>query len=225
MPTCRECGKPNPEGTTFCGSCGKSLAGDHKAPLSKAAQPASVGTPRQARSSRLSQPVFRPPLQSPPLSSGRRGIERIPPSALGSSHLLGRAIAALAVVIVLLVLTRGLLTLLSSGGGAPATGQPAAQSQNTALTDADRKNGVVSLCKVFQIYGVPKDDREAISAARNATELFKLAGNQTTDGSLYILDTLAREFSSGKLKGQDCTTAGEPLPTTPTSESGTDAAP
>ena len=70
------------------------------------------------------------------------------------------------------------------------------------------------MCKVFQIYGLPKNDHDATEAARNAAELFKLSGNQSPERSAYILNAVVAEFRGGKLGQADCAEAGEPLPTT-----------
>lgn len=82
------------------------------------------------------------------------------------------------------------------------------------MTEGDRKDGIESLCKVFQIYGLPKNDHDATEAARNAAELFKLAGNQSRERSTYILTTIVQEFRSRKLSQADCAEAGAPIATT-----------
>lgn len=81
------------------------------------------------------------------------------------------------------------------------------------MTDSDRRDGIESLCKVFQIYGLPKNEQDAAGAAKNASELFKLAGNQSPERSLFILTTIVGEFRSGKLKDTDCAEAGAPIAT------------
>ncbi len=91
---------------------------------------------------------------------------------------------------------------------------PSAESSNAPITEGDRKDGIQSLCKVFQIYGLPKNDHDAAEATRNAAELFKLAGNQPAERSAYILTTMVAEFRQGKLSQADCAEAGAPLPTT-----------
>ena len=107
---------------------------------------------------------------------------------------------------------RGMLRGLTGGGGTiePA---PSAQGSNAPITEGDRKDGIESLCKVFQIYGLPKNDHDATDAAHNAAELFKLAGNQSPERSGYILTSIVGEFRSGKLGEADCTNAGAPVPT------------
>ena len=109
---------------------------------------------------------------------------------------------------------RGMLRGLGGGSG---TTEPAPSAQGSGadaqITEGDRKDGIESLCKVFQIYGLPKNDRDATDAAHNAAELFKLAGNQSPARSNYILTTIVAEFRSGKLGQADCTNAGAPVPT------------
>ncbi len=135
------------------------------------------------------------------------GIEWIPWGELSGGQKAARAMLILVVVVVLLALIRAALTAVG-----PMLKSSAPESDNqTALSEQDRKDGIVSLCKVFQIYGMPKNEADARTAARNAADLFKLAGSRTTDRSLYIFDNLALEFSSKKLTAQDCANAGEPL--------------
>ena len=90
---------------------------------------------------------------------------------------------------------------------------PAAEGSNAPITDGDRKDGIESLCKVFQIYGLPKNDSAATEAVHNAGELFKLAGNQSPERSTYILTSIVGDFRSGKLGQSDCAEAGAPIPT------------
>jgi hypothetical protein len=87
-----------------------------------------------------------------------------------------------------------------------------AEGSNPPITEGDRKDGIESLCKVFQIYGLPANDHDASEAAKNAGELFKLAGNQSPERSAFILSTIVGEFRSGKLGKADCEAAGAPLP-------------
>ena len=116
-------------------------------------------------------------------------------------------------IVILVVLTAMILRailrplLVSSGGDANA---PVDQNQ-IPLTQGDRKDGIQSLCKVFEIYGLPRTDQDAADAAHNAGELFKLAGNQSPGRSAYILSTLAQQFRGGQLKPHDCADAGVPL--------------
>ena len=100
-----------------------------------------------------------------------------------------------------------------TGGRGTIEPAPSTEGSNAPITEGDRKDGIESLCKVFQIYGLPKNDHDATDAAHNAAELFKLAGNQSPERSSYILTSIVGEFRSGKLGGADCATAGAPVPT------------
>lgn len=93
------------------------------------------------------------------------------------------------------------------------------------MTDGDRHDGIESLCKVFQIYGIPKNEKDAAGSAKNAAELFKLAGNQSPERTTYILTTIAEEFRSGKLKEPDCAQAGAPIGTAADAAPATDSTP
>lgn len=107
-------------------------------------------------------------------------------------------------------------TLLGGLGGthrSASSTAPAADGSNAPITEGDRKDGIESLCKVFQIYGLPANDHDASEAAKNAGELFKLAGNQSPERSAYILGSIVSEFRSGKLGKSDCEAAGAALPT------------
>ncbi len=97
------------------------------------------------------------------------------------------------------------------GGSNESVSQP--QGSDVPMTDGDRRDGIESLCKVFQIYGIPKNEKDAAGSAKNAAELFKLAGNQSPERSMFILTTIAAEFREGKLKEADCAEAGAPLGT------------
>src|SRR3984957_13200394 len=99
------------------------------------------------------------------------------------------------------------------GGRGTVEPAPSAEGSNAPITEGDRKDGIESLCKVFQIYGLPKNDHDATDAAHNAEELFKLAGNQSPDRSNYILTSFGGELGSGKLGQADCAQAGAPVPT------------
>lgn len=124
---------------------------------------------------------------------------------------MGRSIFAVVGVLLLFFFFR---TIIRGMGGSGASGNvPAAQSSNAPITDSDRKDGIESLCKVFQIYGLPKTDHDATEAARNAGELFKLAGNQPPERSEYILTSIVGEFRGGKLGPSDCEAAGAPVAT------------
>ena len=105
--------------------------------------------------------------------------------------------------------------MLRGIGGLRGTSEnaPSAVGSSAPITESDRKDGIESLCKVFQIYGLPKNDHDASEAARNAAELYKLAGNQSPERSAYILSAIVGEFRSGKLGPTQCADAGAPLPT------------
>ena len=224
MPACRQCGKDNPEGTVFCGYCATPLARPMGNPISPEPRPS--GNPGSTAPMRgpLPQPrPFKPEIRTPiihtsppppPGGSGKGtgGFEWIPWSQLSPGQRAGRAIAAAIVLFLIVFLLRAMLRgLLPSGGTSDSA--TTAQSSNPPITESDRKDGIESLCKVFQIYGLPKNDRDASEAARNAAELFKLAGNQSPERSSYILSTIVSEFRGGKLGQPDCAEAGAPLPT------------
>jgi hypothetical protein len=166
-----------------------------------------VGAPRP----KPPRAIFKAPPALPPVRRG--GIEWIAWEDLSGGQKIGRMATIAVLVLVVFILARGVLRKIRPAApervAAPA---PASQSPEIALSDIDRRDGIASLCKVFQIYGVPASDQDATKAAQNAAQLFKLADHQKPERSLYILNAVAHEFSSGKLKGADCTTAGEPLP-------------
>jgi hypothetical protein len=135
------------------------------------------------------------------------GIQWIPWGELSAGQKAGRALLILVVAAVFIALGRAAFNAV----GPMIKFSAPADENKAALSEQDRKDGIVSLCKVFQIYGMPKNETEAGAAARNAAELFKLAGNRTADRSLYIFDSLSLEFSSKKLSAQDCAAAGVPL--------------
>ncbi len=134
------------------------------------------------------------------------GIEWIPWNELSGGQKAARALVILVVVAIFAVLIRGALNAVM-----PMLKSAPLDEAKAALSEEDRKDGIVSLCKVFQIYGIPKNETEARTAARNAADLFKLAGNRTADRGLYIFDSLSMEFSSKRLTAQDCAAAGVPL--------------
>src|SRR5271155_1213272 len=138
------------------------------------------------------------------------GFELIPWSELSQGQRIGRAIAAAIVLLLILFFIRGILRNLGVGSSSSNTTAPAAESSAAPITDADRKAAIESLCKVFQIYGLPKNDSDATEDARNAGEL---GGNQSPERSAYILNSVVGEFRGGKLGQSDCSDAGEPLPT------------
>jgi hypothetical protein len=81
------------------------------------------------------------------------------------------------------------------------------------MSESDRRDGIESLCKIFQIYGVPKNQQDAIGSAKNAAEMFKLAGNQSPERSRFILTAIAEDFRAGNLTANDCAQAGAPIST------------
>src|ERR1700722_16248400 len=99
------------------------------------------------------------------------------------------------------------------GGRGTVEPAPSAEGSNAPITEGDRKDGIESLCKVFQIYGLPKNDHDATDAAPNAEELFNLAGNKWPDRSNSSLPSIVGEFRSGQLGQADCANAGAPVPT------------
>ncbi|MGH7925954.1 MAG: hypothetical protein ACREQH_15325 [Candidatus Binatus sp.] len=158
---------------------------------------------------------------SPPPSGddkGKGGFQLIPWSELSAGQRVGRAIAAAIVLFLIFFMLRGMLRSVGDMRQTNPSG-PSAEGSNAPITEGDRKDGIESLCKVFQIYGLPKTDKDATEAARNAAELFKLAGNESPERSAYILSTIVKEFRGGKLGQSDCAQAGAPLPT---SEGATD---
>jgi hypothetical protein len=123
---------------------------------------------------------------------------------------------SLAVVLALFLsffFIRGMLRGFTGERGA-REGAPFEEKWNAPIAEGDRKDGIESLCKVFQIYGLPKNDGDATEAARNAAELFKLPGNHSPERSSYILSTIVGEFRAGKVGQAACGQAGAPLPVT-----------
>jgi len=225
MPACGQCGKENPEGTAFCGYCATPLtrpAADIAAQSSKPGGRPIVAPQIRGGSSpqpKPSKPEIRTPtFQTPPSSGGggrgKGGFELLPWSELSASQMAGRVVAGVVLLFMVFFFLRGILRDVtgSRGNSAPA---PAAEGSNAPITEGDRKDGIESLCKVFQIYGLPKDDKGATEAAHNAAELFKLAGNQSPERSEYILTSIVQEFRGGKLTQTDCAQAGAPIPTNP----------
>jgi hypothetical protein len=225
MPACGQCGKENPEGTAFCGYCATPLtrpAADIAAQSSKPGGRPIVAPQIRGGSApqpKPSKPEIRTPtFQTPPSSGaggrGKGGFELLPWSELSASQRAGRAVAGVVLLFMVFFFLRGILRDVtgSRGNSAPA---PAAEGSNAPITEGDRKDGIESLCKVFQIYGLPKNDKDAAEAAHNAAELFKLAGNQSPERSTYILTSIVQEFRGGKLGQTDCAQAGAPIPTNP----------
>jgi hypothetical protein len=147
----------------------------------------------------------------------RKGIELIPWSELSPGQKAGRGAVVVVIVIIVLAALRGVGGMFSSRGGVQG---PSEASQNEAvLSSSDRNDGLQSLCRVFQIYGIPKTDSDADAAAKNAAELFKLAGNESPARSAVILGQMAHEFSAKKLTANDCAAAGQPVQAVSTDES------
>jgi hypothetical protein len=218
MPACGQCGKDNPEGTAFCGYCATPLmtpASDPGSSSSKASGKPIVSPQIRGGSSPLpkaSRPEIRTSTSSGGAGKGKGGFELLPWSELSASQKAGRAVAGAILLFLIVFFLRGMLHGLTGGHGTiePASSAP---GSDAPITEGDRKDGIESLCKVFQIYGLPKNDHDATDAAHNAEELFKLAGNQSPERSNYILTSIVGEFRSGKLGQADCAQAGAPVPT------------
>ena len=219
MPACAQCGRQNPEGTSFCGFCA--------APLTPAAAPSAGQAASSAQSQapqakpevkaqpKAAPPEFRRPVAEVTAPAARKGgIEFLPWRELSGAQKAGRAVAAgLAAVIVLLAL-RGMIRMVAGERGVTARA-PGREGAIATLSASDRKDGIQSLCKVFQIYGMPKSPGDADAAAKNAAELFKLGDNQSPERSAVILRIVALEFSSGRLNAADCADAGQPISASP----------
>src|ERR1700722_18936666 len=182
MAACRQCGKRNPEGFAFCGDCAASLA--------------------QAK------PPGTAPSSAPPIDGKSKGgrIELLPWSELSAIQKGGRAAAGVVVLVLIFCFMRGFLSNVGASNLSAAS-----QSSEGPLTDNDRKDGIASLCKVFQIYGIPQDQKNAVGSAKNAASMFKLGDDQSPERSFFILTMIAGEFRAGKLSDQDCAQVGEPL--------------
>ena len=225
MPACGHCGKDNPEGTAFCGYCANPLMQPATDPAGQSSKPG--GRPIVAPQIRGGSPPptsppssprpFKPETRTPTSSSsggggkkGKGGFELLPWSELSSGQRAGRVAAGAIVLFLILFFLRGMLR--SVGGSGASVPAISADGSNAPITDGDRKDGIESLCKVFQIYGLPKNDSGANEAVHNAVELFKLAGNQSPERSTYILTSIVGDFRSGKLGQADCAQAGAPIP-------------
>jgi hypothetical protein len=138
----------------------------------------------------------------------------LPWSELSQGQRAGRIVAGVVVLFLIFFFLRGMLHGLMGSSGTSASA-PSAEGSNAPITEGDRKDGIESLCKVFQIYGLPKNDSGANEAVHNAVELFKLAGNQSPERSTYILTSIVGDFRSGKLGQADCAQAGAPIPVNP----------
>jgi len=193
MPACGQCGKDNPEGTVFCGYCAAPLMSEPK----PAGRPIVTPQIRGGSSSAPPKPV-KPEIRTPTFhtapppssgGSGKGGFELLPWSELSPGQRAGRVAAALVVLLLILFLIRGVLSSITGIGGTSGPA-PVAEGSNPPITEGDRRDGIESLCKVFQIYGLPKNDNGATEAVHNAAELFKLAGNQSPERSTYILTSI-----------------------------------
>ena len=177
-----------------CSRCGQrnpegfAFCGDCSAPLAQAKSPGSS---------------FAPPIDG---KSNAGRIELLPWSELSASQKGGRAAAAVVVLVLILFFMRGVLRNLGASDLSAAS-----QSSEGPLTDNDRKDGIASLCKVFQIYGIPQDQKTAIGSAKNAVSMSKLGDDRSPERSFFILTMIAGEFRAGKLSDQDCAEMGEPL--------------
>jgi len=232
MPACRQCGKQNPEGTVFCGYCAASLAAQSKPAVQSGSPKPSVTAQPKVLEPAPSSPKheIKPPpakmlkpearLQGaygqspPPAESKGKAIEWLPWSELSGGQRAGRAAAGVVGLLLIFFFLRGILR----GMGSSTSSASAPQSSEVAMSEGDRKDGIESLCKVFQIYGIPKNEQDASGAAKNAAELFKLAGNQSPERSMFILTTIAGQFRDGTLKAVDCAEAGAPIGTTANSD-------
>jgi hypothetical protein len=230
MPACGHCGKDNPEGTAFCGYCASPLMQPVTDPAGQSTKPG--GRPIVAPQIRGGSPppppapppkVFKPETRTPTSSSsgggggkkGGGGFELLPWSELSSGQRAGRVAAGAIVLFLIFFFLRGMLRGVGGSGGSSVPAL-SADGSNAPITDGDRKDGIESLCKVFQIYGLPKNDSGANEAVHNAVELFKLAGNQSPERSTYILTSIVGDFRSGKLGQGDCAQAGAPIAANPT---------
>jgi hypothetical protein len=137
------------------------------------------------------------------------GIEWLPWKELSGGQKFGRLLITLLVLALGIAVIR--IALDSALKRRGAARNPTRGVNEAPLSANDRSDGVRSLCKVFQIYGMPLTEKDAEAAAKNAQELFSLAGNESPGRSAYILITIAKEFRTGKLKSDDCAAAGEPV--------------
>jgi hypothetical protein len=214
MPACEQCGKDNPEGTAFCGYCATPLPQFSKAGIKLSSPQIRGGSPPPKPSkAELRTPTFQAAAPSGG-GKGNAGFELIPWSELSPGQRAGRIAAAVVVLLLISFFLRGILRSLV-GSRASSEPAPVADGANAPITDGDRRDGIESLCKVFQIYGLPKNDSGATEAVHNAAELFKLAGNQSPERSTYILTSIVGEFRAGQLGETDCAQAGAPIPTNP----------
>ena len=212
MPACRQCGKHNPEGTVFCGYCAASLApakpaGQSPIPPVEPSSPPSIAK-HEIRQSAPPK-IFKPEAKvQPPAGNvaGRGGIEWLPWKKLSSSQKAGRVLAGIIGLFLIFFFLRGILR----GIGPSRPGAPAPQAPDVAaMSDSDRSDGIESLCKVFQIYGLPRSEQDATASARNASQL----SNRSPERSMFILTSVVEDFRTGKLNEDDCAQVGHPLKT------------
>lgn len=206
MSVCGQCGKKNPEGLIYCGYCAAPL--DANPDGDSAAQKPG---PLPPEPSAPTPPRLRPLITDPPEEEKKGGIEWIPWKELTFGQKTGRVFVTVLVLALGFAVIRIALDFALHHGSSAAS--HVAAGNHTPLSAGDRKDGVESLCKVFQIYGVPRTTADAQAAARSAQELFKLGGSESPGRSAFILQTIALEFQSGKLKARDCAAAGEAIPT------------
>ena len=224
MPACRQCGRRNPEGSAFCGDCAASLAQAKPSgsvspippdePSPKPTEPPTLSIQTHEIRKQAPPKVFKleskvlPASFAPPIDGKSKGggIELLPWSELSAGQKGGRAAAGVVVLLLILFFMRGFLSNISASNQSAAS-----QTSEGPLTDNDRKDAIESLCKVFQIYGIPQDQKNAVGSAKNAASMFKLGDDQSPERSFFILSMIAGEFSAGKLSDQDCAEVGEPL--------------
>jgi hypothetical protein len=202
MSVCGQCGKDNPEGVIYCGYCA--------APLNSNA-PGRAASPESGPGSSVRRAV-RPAMANLSAQEKRGGVEWLPWRELSGAQKIGRLFVSLLVLALGVAVIRIALDHALKRGGPSRASAPNADA--APLSASDRSDGVQSLCKVFQIYGMPVTANDAEAAAKNAQALFKLAGNESPGRSAFILTTLAHEFQTGALKADDCAAAGEPVSAT-----------
>jgi hypothetical protein len=214
MPACRQCGKQNPEGTLFCGYCAASLAPAKPMGAPSSIPPVEPSPPPSIAKHEIRQSappkIFKPEIKVQPGPagniSGRGGIELLPWNKLSSTQKAGRALAIIIGLFLIFFFLRGILRGIgSSSPGAP----PQQAADSAAINDSDRSDGIESLCKVFQIYGLPRNEQDAAASVKNASQL----SNKSPERSTFILTTVAGDFRTGKLKEDDCAQVGHPLKT------------
>jgi len=140
-------------------------------------------------------------------------VEWLPWSELNSSQRIGRMGLYGAGLLVLFAAAHTLVGVLVPATRAPSAADVSPAAPIAPLTDAERKTGIETLCKVFQIYRIPKTDEDADAAAKNAAELFKLEGDPSPARTGQILTAVSHQFSAGQLTAADCAASGQPLPT------------